>query len=352
MKKVIDVSHHQGTINWEKVKAAGIFGAIIRVSDSTGTMDRQCDRNIAECKRLGIPFGLYIYSRATTEDRAQKEAQICLDKAKGCILSFPIYIDLEQEGTENYAKTAAKIFGDIIEAAGYKFGVYANQYWWSTCLSGMDKYTKWVARYSTTPPAVKNYDMWQYSSTGTVDGISGNVDLNEFYGEISTATTEETGESLSYTGNSIVDYLVSIGIDSSMENRKKLAAQYGISNYTGTAAQNLELLSKMRGSSASSQATEVKQETPSTDKPTYVVGKTYTLQTNLQVRDGAGTNYRAKTHSELTADGQKHDKDKNGSLDKGTVITCKEIKTVGNDIWIKSPSGWLAGYYNGNVYIK
>ena len=86
--------------------------------------------------------------------------------------------------------------------------------------------------------------------------------------------------------------------------------------------------------------------------PTYKVGNTYTLQVELKVRTGAGTNNPAKKYSQLTADGKKHDKDGDGALDKGTVITCKEVKTVGTDIWIRCPSGWLAAYYQGNIYIK
>ena len=84
----------------------------------------------------------------------------------------------------------------------------------------------------------------------------------------------------------------------------------------------------------------------------YTVGKAYTLQVELKVRTGPGTNYTAKKHSQLTADGQKHDKDNDGCLDTGTVITCKEVKVVGNDVWIKAPSGWMAAYYRGQVFIK
>ena len=86
--------------------------------------------------------------------------------------------------------------------------------------------------------------------------------------------------------------------------------------------------------------------------PCYTVGKTYTTQVELKVRAGAGTNNVAKSHGQLSGDGQKHDADNDGALDKGTRVTCKEVKNVGNDIWIRTPSGWLAAYYSGNVYIK
>ena len=86
--------------------------------------------------------------------------------------------------------------------------------------------------------------------------------------------------------------------------------------------------------------------------PSYEVGKTYTLQAERKVRKGAGTNYEAKKHWMLTRDGQKHDKDGDGALDKGTKITCKAVKKVGNDVWIKTPSGWIAAIYNGKIYVK
>lgn len=93
--------------------------------------------------------------------------------------------------------------------------------------------------------------------------------------------------------------------------------------------------------------------TPATGKtPAYKVGQIYALQTALRVRTGPGTNYTAKTHSQLTTDGQKHDTDKNGCLDKGTKITCQEVRKVDSDIWIRCPSGWVAAYYSGKAYIK
>lgn len=93
-------------------------------------------------------------------------------------------------------------------------------------------------------------------------------------------------------------------------------------------------------------------ETDKHRKKPFTVGTNYTLQVELKVREGAGTNYRAKTHNELTSGGKSHDKDKDGALDKGTVVTCKEVKQVGNDTWIKCPSGWIAAIYNGKTYVK
>lgn len=199
--KVIDVSHHQQTIDWDKVKADGVVAAIIRVSDSTGTMDRQCDRNIAECERLGIPFGLYIYSRATNETKLNQEINIILNKAAGHTIQFPLYIDLECAGCESYAATAAEKFGKAVEAAGYWAGVYANYNWWTNYLTKVTRFTKWVARYGSA--CGLSCDIWQYSSEGKVNGISGNVDMNYCYrwfpNEISGSTVRPTTPSVSGT---------------------------------------------------------------------------------------------------------------------------------------------------------
>ena len=88
------------------------------------------------------------------------------------------------------------------------------------------------------------------------------------------------------------------------------------------------------------------------NKVDYVVGKVYTLQAERKVRTGAGTKYAAKKHFALTRDGQKNDADGDGALDKGTRVTCKAVKKVGENIWIKTPSGWIAAVYNGKIYVK
>lgn len=266
-KKVIDVSYHNGTIDWDKVKTAGIDGAIIRCgfgSDIASQDDKQWKRNADECTRLGIPFGTYLYSYAKTDAQAKSEAEHVLRLIKGYKLSYPVYYDLEEPGTQSGAVGRARIFCEAIEAAGYWAGVYANKNWWDNYLTGLTEYTRWVARYNDTL-GMDNVDMWQYTSVGSVSGISGRVDMNHCYKDFpkeitgstgSTGGTESSSGSSSsgsgYTGNSVVDYLKSIGQDSSYTNRKKLAAQYGISNYSGTAEQNLELLNKLRGGSSGS----------------------------------------------------------------------------------------------------
>ena len=181
--KVIDVSQHQGIIDWNSVKG-NIDGAILRCGygDNISSQDDlQWRRNADECTRLGIPFGTYIYSYATSDAQARSEAEHVLRLVKGYKLSYPIYFDLEEAGTESGAVRRANIFGDIIEAAGYWCGVYANTNWWTNYLPGLERFTKWVAQYNNVCTYKGKYDIWQYTSSGSVPGISGNVDMNHCY---------------------------------------------------------------------------------------------------------------------------------------------------------------------------
>ena len=185
MKKIlIDVSEHQGVIDWEKVMPH-IDGAILRCGyggDYEDQDDEQFRRNADECTRLGIPFGVYLYSYAKSVQAAQYEADHVLRLVKGYSLSYPVYLDLEQPGTEFGAIERANVFGDIIEAAGYWCGIYANLNWWENHLRGLDRFTKWVAQYyKQCEYSGSALDIWQYTDAGIIDGISGNVDMNECY---------------------------------------------------------------------------------------------------------------------------------------------------------------------------
>lgn len=181
--KIIDVSQWQGRIDWEKVKQSGIDGAIIRCgfgSDIASQDDPQFERNADECERLGIPYGVYLYSYAKNEDMARSEAAHALRLCKGRKLSYPIYFDTEENGTQSVSKACAIAFCEAIEDAGYWAGVYASLSWWQTYLNGLDAYTKWVAQWGAAKVGMA-CDMWQYTSDGTVNGIGGRVDMNYCY---------------------------------------------------------------------------------------------------------------------------------------------------------------------------
>lgn len=236
-KKVIDVSYHQGKIDWAKVKADGVDGVILRCgygSDIASQDDKQWKRNADECTRLGIPFGVYLYSYAKSTAQAKSEAQHVLRLIKGYKLSYPVYYDLEEKGTESGAAERAKIFCKAIEAAGYMAGVYANKNWWDNYLKGLTGYTRWVARYNSTL-GMSNVDMWQYSSIGKVNGISGNVDMNHCYRDFpkeiagSTSSGADTSSGSGSVSGSTLDLVVAVMQGKYGEGdtrKKKLGSRY------------------------------------------------------------------------------------------------------------------------------
>lgn len=187
-KKVIDVSKHNGKIDWSKVKNS-VDGAIIRCGygdDYTAQDDQNFVENVEGCIKNGIPFGVYIYSYAKTKEQAISEANhvLRLIKPYKDKMDYPVYLDLEEHGTEEGAVDRAIIFGDIIEKEKLWCGIYANEFWWNTYLKDkLDRFTKWVAKYSKNKPnnISNGYAMWQYTSEGHIDGISGNVDVSECY---------------------------------------------------------------------------------------------------------------------------------------------------------------------------
>lgn len=199
-KGVIDVSEWQGDIDWAKAKADGVEGVIIRLGYGEGNnADKKAQRNISECKRLGIPFGIYWYSYADTPSIAKGEGADVVAKLKqfgvnASDLAYPVYYDLEKWTWEGHQPpTDPNVYNDIVnnwynalQSAGYKnLSVYSYTSYLQGPLKHADIYAKttWVAQYG----ARMGFDSfptdsrgWQYTSSGKVDGISGNVDMNAF----------------------------------------------------------------------------------------------------------------------------------------------------------------------------
>lgn len=189
IRKGIDVSYHQGVINWEKVKADGIDFAILRCGYvrtlGQPQVDKQWKRNAEECERLSIPYGVYIYSYAKTVQAAKAEADHVVNTLRGFSPSYPVYFDLEEvslESTLNRMLLAdmATVFCNRVSAAGYTPGVYANTNWWNNYLTDpvFSQWDRWVAQYNSKCTYQGAYRLWQCSSSGAVDGITGNVDVN------------------------------------------------------------------------------------------------------------------------------------------------------------------------------
>lgn len=192
MNRIVDVSEHNGNIDWAKVKASGIVGAIIRCGygqDQTGQDDKKWLRNVSECERLGIPYGVYLYSYAKTTGAVHGEINHALRLLKGHSPAWPVYFDSEQRGTQGVAKANAKAFCDAMVAHGYKAGIYASTSWYKNYIGQTWGYSLWIASYGSKSAGVDGIDMWQYTSKGSVPGIPGNVDVNYVYKDLGGTVT-------------------------------------------------------------------------------------------------------------------------------------------------------------------
>ena len=201
----IDVSYHQGTIDWAKVKNSGVSFAIIRCgygSNFANQDDTQFLNNVRGAQANGIDIGIYLYSYAhnTTgkDSSATSEAQHVLRLLNEAglepsDLAYPVYYDLEENSQANLGPSKiadlATTFCNIVSDAGYDVGIYANQNWWRNYLTdsvfSTAGWNKWVARYpgsnKATDSGVSGTEIWQFSDCGNVDGISGNCDMNFDY---------------------------------------------------------------------------------------------------------------------------------------------------------------------------
>lgn len=202
-KKGIDVSVHNGKIDWQKVKNDGIDFAIIRCGygqDMESQDDTYWEYNVSECERLGIPYGVYLYSYANTLAKAKSEAQHVLRLLKGHSPAYPVYYDLEDTLVLNLSnsmkKQVATTFCNAVSAAGYEVGIYSNLDWWTNYLTDSiyDTWSRWVAQWNSTCSYKGDYDMWQCSATGKVDGISTNVDLNFWIEDENTGSNSSTAD--------------------------------------------------------------------------------------------------------------------------------------------------------------
>lgn len=198
--KGIDVSRWQGNIDWEKVKNDGVEFAMLgigRYRDGVGIPDTMFKHNIENALKQGIKVGVYLYSEALTVEEAQAEAQFVLQQIDGYKISYPIAFDIEdasQRALTNKQRTDITIaFLEIIEAAGYYPMIYASENWLneSMDLTRLTQYDKWVARWASSV-SFTPLSMWQYSSTGKVDGISTAVDLDYSYKDYSKIITPRT----------------------------------------------------------------------------------------------------------------------------------------------------------------
>ena len=186
----VDVSVYQGNIDWNKAKADGIEFAIMRAGYGkyVSQKDKYFDQNMKNAKAAGLPCGVYWFSYALTPEDAIKEADACYEVIKNYKLEYPVSFDME---TESQMKLPKETVAQIIDAFCGRmesYGYYTTLYTYASFLNYkvddriFDKYDIWVAHYNTSKPAFnRNYGLWQYSCTGSVWGITGNVDRDYVY---------------------------------------------------------------------------------------------------------------------------------------------------------------------------
>ena len=315
----IDVSKFQSTINWEQVAQTHIDFAIIRagttkINGETYSQDSYFETNYNGAKAAGLNVGSYFYCGAYTEAGFKQCTLDFLGSLSGKSFEFPVYIDIEQASNQqDLGKSVLTTYIlsslDLIKNAGYRAGVYANKDWFTNYIDisriKSAGYEIWWAQYPSGSYAVDptEYDkssqcgMWQYSSKGSVSGITGDVDLNVSYVNYSDneippkppVTSPDDGGYWEYTYFpacdqsyiSIVEALKSIGFDSLYEYRA-IAELNGINNYTGTAEQNLHLLKLLKEGKLIKSKTWVPVTTTSTTSKTTVVITTTTAVENVE----------------------------------------------------------------------
>ena len=194
--RVIDVSEFNGAISWHKV-AKSCDSAIIRAGyrgygQGTLVTDKKFKTNIEAAQAAGVNIGVYFVTQAISEVEARLEARYTLGLIKGYKLTLPIFIDSEDankgagradSGKLSRSKRTAilKAFCEEIQREGYAAGIYASEYWLKNLcdVSKLKSFYLWVAKYSTHEPSIE-WNAWQYTSAGRIDGVIGNVDISDF----------------------------------------------------------------------------------------------------------------------------------------------------------------------------
>lgn len=315
--KIIDISEHNGKIDFSKVKNDEIEGVIIRAGYGKGNADEYFVRNINGAIKNKLHVGIYWFSYAYTKEMATREARYCNDLIQTYKLNIdlPVFFDWEYDSMKYAKKNGAEVdkalivamtkaFCDEIESLGYTAGYYTNHDYFNQFYKGassLKKYKIWFADYEDE---YKNCYLQQTSDKGKIDGISGTVDTDILYGEL-------------------------VEIDDKKEETETNSKP-----------------KKKPVPKADKVDSEPKTGKPKEDvKPEsyYKVGNTYTVDVRsaLNVRSGAGKDKPLVGYNNLTSDGKQHAY-LSGALMNGTKVTCLEVKEFSpKDIWIKIPSGWI-----------
>lgn len=331
--KGMDVSRWQKDIDWYKVKnSSDIDFVILRCgygNNKTAYDDSKFIRNATYCEKLGIPYGVYLYSYADSLSDARSEANHTLRLLEGRKLSYPVYYDLEdkvvqRQGRSNIIKFA-KEYCSRIKAEGYQPGIYASLVWFNKYLNdpSLDGYSKWIAQWNYKCTYDKPYRLWQCTSNGSVAGVQGRVDINfDFSNKVKPTPTPSL---VRYKTTDNLNYRTGPGTKYSKKGTYKKGTSLYVSRITndwGLLANGYYVSMKyMKKYSAATTSTTTKSTTKTSSK-----SKSYKVKTTdyLNYRTGAGTKYKKK-----------------GTYKKGKTLTIVSKKNG----WGKTSSG----YY---VYLK
>lgn len=392
MQRMIDVSKYQPDIDYAKVKAAGIEGVIIRCGitywgEQQMDKDPYFEQHYAGFKAVGIPVGAYYYSAADNNEVAKREAEYCKTLLAGKQFELPVYYDVENnERMGNLSKDAltqiCNTFCDTMEASDYFVGIYSNTNYFTNKLNFSElsqRYTIWLAdfRGENANQTLKR-DIWQYSSTGRIDGISGNVDLDECYRDfpplmkeygkngfgketeqpqlpVYTYTTgiyEVTADRLNVRMGPGKSYRVKPLSELTESAREQGGYVKGVL-FTAQEIRNLPGESWARTPSGwvciqNQDGAYAKKAEESLPTYSYTIG-TYqvTATERMNVRTGPGTNYRIKPLSELTVSAREQ-----GGYRPGVLFTAQEIRNLPGESWARTPSGWVCLQNKDGIYCK
>ena len=315
---VIDVSEHQGNINWEKVKNAGVVGAMIRTGygiKDPNQVDKYFYNNLSGCQNVGTPYGFYHYSYAMDVAGAEQEADFCLELIAGTAPQYPVAFDMEENTQAALGKAVCTdmvlAFCNKIRAAGYIPMLYTNLNWATNYIdmaridaAGIDV---WLAQYNTQCDYKGVYTMWQYSRDGRLDGITVNtVDMNWCYKDYTNgaAPTPTPQPEPSYD-----TYTVMAGDTLS-----------GIAQKFGTTYQELAAINGIADPNVIhvGQIIKLKRDTTSTPQS----GDTYTVQAG-DTLSGIAAKY-GTTYQELAA--------LNGIADPNVIYVGQVLKVTGSAV--------------------
>ncbi len=236
MLKGIDVSGSQGNIEWTTLKEkTDTKFTIIKLGniydEDENYIDSKFEKNYKECIKNNIPVGVYVYNYCNSIEALKKGANWVLEVLNKRALNLPVYLDMEDKTIVSEGKEAltnqCNEFAKILTNAGYEAGVYANLNWFENYLEPKNfnsNISVWVAQYYKECEYEGEYDIWQYSSSGKVDGISGNVDMNYLYNESIIKNTDNKPE------NKTIDELAQEVINGKWgngEDRKKKLEEAG-----------------------------------------------------------------------------------------------------------------------------